>query len=323
MSHMDAGLPPVLDAEAIDALNVPESTISVLVPASTSNLGAGFDCLGIALDLWLEARLVPGEGPPSYTGTLEGMTGSRDIVSKLLADAPSLDGHRLELHSEIPVANGLGSSAAAVVAGMTLASLLRGDTPDRDAVYHETVRHEGHPDNAGPAVYGGAVLAVRWSGPADESEDTEPRTIGVDGHLGFALAVPETGIDTADARRLLPEKVDRSLAVGQASRAAALVSGLLQGDGDLIAFGMEDLIATPVRSGLIKGYEAACGAGIEAGAYGVTISGSGAALVAITLQEKASGVAEAMARAMTRQGNPAGPYAPRMVATGVSWRRDD
>lgn len=319
---MDTGQPPALDTDAVDALSAPESTVSVLVPASTSNLGAGFDCFGIALDLWVEARLVPGEGPPTYTGTLAGMTPDRDIVSKLLLQVPSLDNHRLELHSEIPVASGLGSSAAATVAGLTLAALLRGEHPDKDAVYHETVRREGHPDNAGPAVYGGAVLAVRWSGPND-AEDTEPRTVGVDAHLGFALAVPESGIDTADARRLLPENVGRSLAVGQASRAAALVTGLLQGDGDLIAVGMEDLIGTPARSGLIKGYEAAHGAGIEAGAFGVTISGSGASLVGITLADRAQGVAEAMARALGRSGNPARAMAPRMVSTGVSWRRDD
>ncbi len=300
-----------------------ETPLSVLVPASTSNLGAGFDCLGVALDLWLEARIVPGDGPPSYRGTLVGLTPERDIVFQLLKTVSPLEGHRLVMRSEIPVANGLGSSAAATIAGITLAALVRGHSPDKDQVYQEAVRREGHPDNAGPAVYGGAVLAVRWSGPADEANDTEPRTIRLAESLGFSVAVPRQSIDTADARKLLPDKVDRSLAVGQASRAAALVTGLRSGDGDLIALGMEDLIAVPVRSGLIKGYEAAYGAGIEAGAYGVTISGSGASLVGIAPRERTQAVAEAMARALTRSGNPAEPHAPSLSSAGVSWRRED
>ena len=111
-----------------------ENPLSVLVPASTSNLGAGFDCLGVALDLWLEARIVPGDGPPSYRGTLVGLTPERDIVHQLLTQASALNGHRLVMRSEIPVANGLGSSAAAAVAAVTLAALARGEQPDKDAV---------------------------------------------------------------------------------------------------------------------------------------------------------------------------------------------
>ena len=213
---------------------------------------------------------------------------------QLLKTVSPLEGHRLVLRSEIPVANGLGSSAAATIAGIALAALVSGHSPDKDGVYQEAVRREGHPDNAGPAVYGGAVLAVRWSGPT-ESNDTEPRTIRLAESLGFGVAVPGQSINTADARKLLPDQVDRSIAVGQASRAAALVTGLQLGDGDLIAIGTEDLIAVPARSGLIKGYEAAYGAGVEAGAYGVTISGSGASLVGIAPRERAYSVAEAMA----------------------------
>ena len=136
------------------------------------------------------------------------------------------------------------------------------------------------------------------------------------------MAVPEQSIATADARKLLPESVARSLAVGQASRAAALVTGLQLGDGDLIALGMEDLIAVPARSSLIKGYDAACGAGIEAGAYGVSISGSGASLVGVAPVERTDAVAEAMARALSRSGNTAKANAPSLSSAGVSWRRE-
>lgn len=291
-------------------------TLSVMVPASTSNLGAGFDCLGLALDLWLEARLVPGGGDPVYGGTLEGMTPERDIVCRLLADAPGFRDFRLELDSQIPVGNGLGSSAAATVAGLTLVYLLRGDPPDKDAIYEDAVSREGHPDNAGPATYGGLLLAVR-----SQRGRTSSRSLAVDPRIGFAFAVPSGGIETAEARRMLPDTVARSVAVGQASRSAALIAGLLLGDGGLIQLGMEDLIAVPTRASTISGFEAAVRAGTAAGAFGVTISGAGASLVGITPVDRALDVAEAMAQALVRSGNPARAVAPRPIGVGVSWER--
>ncbi len=279
----------------------------VRVPASTSNLGAGFDCMGLALDLWLTARLVPGAGPPRYAGTLAGLDPSTDLIARTLAAAGPGEAWHLEVESEIPVGKGLGSSGAAVVAGLVLADLARGATASRERVLERAAAIEGHPDNVGPAIYGGLFLASR---PASR--------LPLSPAVAVALAVPDRGIATHEARARLPREVPRAVAIQQAARAAALVLGLTQGQPDLIAYGMEDLLAVPHRRQLIPGFEEAVRAGQEAGAYGVTISGAGSALLGLCPPEAAPRVAAAMAEALSRAGNPSRPLAPRVAASGFT-----
>jgi homoserine kinase len=128
-------------------------------------------------------------------------------------------------------------------------------------------QEEGPPDNAGPAVCGGLVLAAH-----------RPTQLTLHRDLAVALVVPDHAISTKAARDLLPPAVPRDTAVAQAARSAALVLGLTWGDPDLIDFGMDDRLAVPHRRQLIKGYDAAVRAALDAGAYGVTISGAGSAL---------------------------------------------
>jgi homoserine kinase len=282
-------------------------TFAVRVPGSSSNLGAGFDCLGLALDLWLEARLEPGAGPPRYGGTLAGLDPVDDLTRRLLADRDALEGYRLAVQSAIPIGKGLGSSAAAIVAGLALARLVLGHPFDRDAIFRGAAKEEGHPDNAGPAVYGGLVLAAQ-----------RPTKLTLHRDLAVALAIPEQAISTKTARDLLPGTVPRDTAVEQSARSAALVLGLTWGDPDLIDFGMDDRLAVPHRRQLIKGYDAAVAAALDVGAYGVTISGAGSALVAICAKADAAPVAGAMAEALTRQGSPAEPLAARVAQEGLT-----
>ena len=281
-------------------------TFAVRVPGSTSNLGAGFDCLGLALDLWLEARLEPGEGPPRYGGTLAGLDPADDLIRRLLVERDALRGHRLVAESGIPVGKGLGSSASAIVAGLALARLALGDPFDRDAIFRGAAQEEGHPDNAGPAVFGGLVLAAH-----------RPTRLTLHRDLAVALAIPDRSIETKAARDLLPPEIPRETAVGQAARSAALVLGLTWGDPDLIDFGMDDRIAVPHRRHLIPGYDAAVAAALNAGAYGVTISGAGSALVAIAARADAGPVSAAMATALSRAGNPAAPRVVGVAAEGL------
>jgi homoserine kinase len=279
--------------------------IGVRVPASTSNLGAGFDCLGLALDLWMEVRVAEGDGEPQYSGTVAGLDPTTEIVSTIAGSA--IPEHRhLEIQSDIPIARGLGSSAAAAVAGFALRQVLDSNSVERDAAYEQAVAHEGHPDNAGAATYGGFVLAA-----------PRPARLAFNRALAIALAIPESRIDTKQARAILPESLPRADAIRQASRAAALVLGLMNAEPDLIEFGMDDQIAVPLRKGLILGYDAAVAAGMAAGGYGVTISGSGSALVAVTTVEKKDDVAAAMANALSDAGNPAVPLTPEVSERGV------
>jgi homoserine kinase len=284
--------------------------LAVRVPASTSNLGAGFDCLGLAIDLWLEARLEPGDGPPLYSGTLAGLDAESDLTHAMLRDLEALDGRRLSVHSDIPIGRGLGSSAAAIVAGIALARLALGDPFDRDAIFRGAAQEEGHPDNAGPAVYGGLVLAAQ-----------RPTKLTLHRDLGIAIAIPEHVISTKAARDLLPATVPRETAVAQAARSAALVLGLTWGDPDLIDFGMDDRLAVPHRRNLIRGYDAAVRAALDAGAYGVTISGAGSALVAIAAQDDAGLVAAALAEALRTAGTPADPLRARVATEGLTTLR--
>jgi homoserine kinase len=281
-------------------------TLLVRVPASTSNLGAGFDCLGLALDLWLEARLVEGSGEAVYRGTLSGLRPDQDITLRVLRAARLGAGWRLEADSAIPVAKGLGSSGAAVVAGLALAQLARGERLDHDRLLARATAEEGHPDNVGPAIYGGLFLAGRPGG-----------WLALHASLAPAFGVPERGIDTQQARRLLPQVVPRDVAIAQATGAASLVLGLIEGDAELITRGMEDHLAVPHRKGLIPGFDAAVAAGREAGAYGVTLSGAGSALLGLGPKDAAPDIARAIAEALTRAGNPATPLTPGVAERGL------
>ena len=288
-----------------------ETFPSVRIPASTSNLGSGFDCLGLALDLWLEARLVEGSSSARYEGTLGGLDPARDIIATTLGDHGIPHGFHLEARSDIPIGKGLGSSAAALAGALALVQLAAGRGIDRDAVFREATRVEGHPDNAGPAVYGGLFLA------------SVPRSrLSLHPSLAVALAVPEASVSTKAARALLPATVPREVAIGQAARAAALVRGLTTGDGDLLRFGMEDLIAVPRRRELIPGFDGAVEAGRAAGAYGVTISGAGSAVLAFTGRDLARRVADEMAAALTRAGNPAVAMTPGVTEKGLTTGTD-
>jgi len=282
-------------------------TLTVRVPASTSNLGAGFDCLGLALDLWLEARLEEGEGPPRYTGTVAGLDAESDLTHRLLGEREALADCHLVVRSDIPIGKGLGSSAAAIVAGIALARLALGDPFDRDAIFRGAAQEEGHPDNAGPAVYGGLVLAAH-----------RPTKLSLHRDLGVALAIPEHAISTKLARDLIPASVPREIVVAQAARSAALVLGLTWGDPDLIDFGMDDRLAVPHRRNLIRGYDDAVSAALDVGAYGVTISGAGSALVAIASGDDVGQVADAMADALRTAGTPADPVRARVATEGLS-----
>lgn len=278
--------------------------LTIRVPGSTSNLGAGFDCIGLALDLWLEVRIVLGSGPARYTGAVAQLSPEHEIVSETLGETLPED-HHLEIHSDIPIAKGLGSSAAASVAGIALREALRYREPDRDRVFQNAADREGHPDNAAPSVYGGLVLS-----------SPKPAMLKIDPRFAVALALPDGTINTKEARELLPDSLPRSDAVAQAAGAAALIYGLTTGNADLVRRGFEDHIAAPHRTKMIVGYGDAADAGFHAGAFGVTISGSGPTILAITTSDLAPSVANAMAEALTAAGNRSEAMTPNVNETG-------
>jgi homoserine kinase len=271
---------------------------AVRVPCSTSNLGSGFDTLGLALDRYVHATFEPGGSTLEVerTGTLvrlgaEGVendllvTTFTQVVANAAGTAPR---GSLRIHSEIPVARGLGSSAAALVAGHDLGRGALGLPSDPRASFLHARKCEGHGDNAAPCALGGLRAVVPGArGPRALSLELSP-------DLGFAYAAPAMGLPTQDGRAALPRQVPHEVAVAQLGRLAALMRGLAVGDAELIRAGVEDQLHVPHRLPLIPGAFNAMGAGYDAGAWAVTISGSGSGLIAITGPDDADAVAEAM-----------------------------
>ena len=271
------------------------------VPCSTSNLGAGFDCIGLALDRYLDVEFTPldsGGIRIGRAGTLEGLSvdASGDAVAtafmgELMALGSGNVHGELRMSSSIPVGRGLGSSAAAVVAGQVLARVATGAEIDAASILAGATRREGHPDNAAPALYGGLV------GVARTLHDVIAFRLSLSADIGFAWAAPPVEVSTALARGVLPASVDHAVAVRSLSRVASLVRGLATGDARLLRAGFDDELHVPYRLGLIPGAGAVIESALDAGAWAVTISGSGSGLLAVTSSGGESRVANAMARA--------------------------
>jgi homoserine kinase len=284
----------------------------VRVPCSTSNLGAGFDCIGLALDRYLEVTWEPGEALRiERAGTLAGLAvePEGDAVVAAFGAALGVRGTSavrgvFRMTSTIPVARGLGSSAAATVAGLALAAASRGERPAVEVLLDAAVRIEGHPDNSAPCLMGGLVGVARTADAGSRAF-----RLPLSDALGFAFAAPPVEVSTAEARRSLPTDVPHAAAVRSVSRVAALVHGLASGEVDLLRLGFEDELHVPWRLPLIPGADEAFAAAREAGAYATTISGSGSGLIAVSARERAGDVAAAMAAAFGATGSAEGVVA--------------
>jgi len=279
----------------------------VRVPATSSNLGAGFDCIGIAVDRWLTASATLRERDSGVTihrgGQLAALTlpPEEDLLAvgfRAACRAAGVEpvGVAIDATSEIAVGRGLGSSAAAIVAGALLADAALGLGLSRTSIVEIAAEVEGHSDNVAAAVYGGAVLSVRSTGLRSVALAVSP-------DLVFLLAVPPFPSDTRRARAALPEVLPHAVAVLAASRAAALVQGLATGDRELLAAALnDDVLHVPYRRARIPGYDAVVAAAQAAGAYGATLSGAGSAILAIAPGERAGTVGAALLAAWRGAG---------------------
>ncbi len=280
-------------------------TARVRVPASSSNLGSGFDCVGVAIDRWLVASVTLGGTGISIRrgGTLSAVRAradqdlfTRGFRAACAAGGASPTGASIEAASDIPVGCGLGSSAAAIVAGALLADAVLGLGLSRVQILEIGTTIEGHPDNVAPAIYGGAVLSVHTrTGLVSSSLRVAPA-------IELLIAVPPFPNDTKAARAALPHTLSHADAVVAASRAAALVQGLATGDGALLAAALDDVLHVPFRRGGIRGYDAVVAAAKQAGAHGATLSGAGSAILAIAPRERAAAVGTALLDAWRSAG---------------------
>jgi len=294
--------------------------VTVRVPGSTSNLGSGFDCVGLAVPRWLTLSIEPATaGTIERRGTLAGLKTSyeEDLLVRGGTAAARAVGKTVPLlaltvDSEIPVARGLGSSAAAVVAGAVAVSTLLDLSLSDDAIAELASEIEGHPDNVAPMVFGGATLALPHTGAA-----LEIARLRIHDSLALVFAVPDFLVETKRARAALPATVPHPVAAEAAARGAALVHGLANGEPRALAAGLEDVLHVPFRRSLVRGYDEVTGAARTAGAFGATLSGSGPTLVAVAPAVRAQAVGDAMRRAWDKLGvqtetfhvtRPAGRY---------------
>lgn len=280
------------------------STARVDVPCSTSNLGPGFDLLGLCLDLFLSVRATatrrPGPLAIEVVSAPDGWPlGEGDLVvralRRALGDRAGV-GLALEIRSQIPIARGLGSSGAAVAAGLLLgdafAERLGAPRLGALALLAAAVELEGHPDNALAALHGGCVLSVRTErGWRVIRQPLHPE-------IGFAAAWPKAPLPTPLARSVLPREVAFKDAVDQPRRLAALLEGLRTGDAELIAHGTLEHLHVRHRAPLIPGADAALAAARAAGAWSATISGSGSTLIALGAKADAPRLARVLADAL-------------------------
>ncbi len=298
------------------------TTIRIRVPASTSNLGGGFDCVGIAVErrLQVDARIVPRDESAvriSRRGTLStlGGTASSDLIYRGFALACEAAGREppgglvLDAESDIPVGRGFGSSAAALLAGTAAANALLELGLTKHAMARLCAEFEGHGDNVGPCALGGAVFATL--GGAD---GLVLAPIAVHPSLRLAFAIPAFAVETHRAREALPAEIAHGQARVAAAASAALVLGLERGDADMLALGVEGPLHVPYRRSLVEGYDQVVLAARNAGAVGATLSGSGSAIVAVVESELAEQAAAAMADAWRSRGVAADWFvsAPRL-----------
>lgn len=290
------------------------STVTVTVPATTANLGPGFDCIGAALTLYNQFRFhrlnTNSSDPAAQVSiTVTGTEAQRVDTSadNLVYQAFLKFYHHLnqtpppvkiEIELGVPLARGLGSSATAIVGGLVGANQLAGLPLDQMQVMQLAIAMEGHPDNVVPALVGGCRLAA--TGAINES--WEICEIPWHPDLVPVVAIPDFELSTKEARGVLPKDYSRADAIFNIAHLGLLLRGLETGHKDWLTAALQDRIHQPYRKVLIPGYDPVRTAALAAGAYEMVISGAGPTLLALTNSAQASAVEAAMATAWQHTG---------------------
>ncbi|SFJ10125.1 homoserine kinase [Paenibacillus sp. UNC496MF] len=264
--------------------------VLVKVPASTANLGPGFDTLGMALSLysWIEMEPVEGNTVVElYGDDLGGIpTDKTNLIYKVAqmvfaeagVDMPEL---RIAMYSDIPLTRGLGSSATAIVGALVAANALTGGKLGEDELFQIASRLEGHPDNVGASLFGGIVVSS-WDGERAEKVRLEPHA-----DLEVLVAIPAFQLQTEKARHALPAKLDLKDAVYNVANSSLLVAAFASGRLDLIPFAMRDKLHQPYRAPLVPGMSVILERATKHGALGAALSGAGPTLLALVDRKSA------------------------------------
>ena len=299
--------------------------LTVRAPATSANLGPGFDCLGLALDLQNVVRAEPMPAGRAGTAVVEAIgegagelaTDASNAVYGAVAHVFALRGAeppalRLRCENRIPLARGLGSSSAALASGLLLGNRLLGEPLTVDELVDLGTELEGHPDNIAPCLLGGVrVTAMTERG-------VRQCGVRVAAPLVAVLFVPDFLMDTEGARGLLPESVSLGAAVHNISRAALLVAALGAGRVDLLRTATEDRIHQPRRTAIFPGMPRFFAAALDAGAHGAFLSGAGSTVLALASPERAEAVGAAFAETASAEGIDGWTIRSRIVEQGAT-----
>lgn len=276
----------------------PLRSVTVRVPASTSNLGAGFDTLGLALDLYNRITVTRGDwrgARPHAAADVPGLE-MADEAARLffLRSGREEFGYTLQIEGEVPRSRGLGSSVTVRAGVVAALNELAGARLTRAAIGSLVTQLEGHPDNATPAVLGGFCVA-RSDPHTGELAGVVRRPLGRE--LTFVVVSPEQELATKQARGILPRELPFFDAVKSVNSAAYVVAAFMSGEYDRLRHAVRDFLHEPYRLPLIPGAQAAIRAGIAAGALTGWLSGSGSSVLCVARPRPAARVGRAMAAA--------------------------
>ena len=282
--------------------------VLVKVPATTANLGPGFDALGLALNLWNEAEFactddnkivvtVNGEGKGKLPANAENAVAEAALQIFDLAGKPC-PGLSINCLNRVPLGSGMGSSSAAMLTGMLGANSLLNHPFSDDEILKLAIETEGHPDNVAPAMLGGLVASIVYE---DRVVSMKLPAKANHGSIHATVVLPDFDFPTKQARAILPRQVERKDAIFNISRAVLVTEALRTGDLELLGIAMKDSLHQPYRLPLIPGAVAALEAGKKAGAAAVALSGAGPSLIAFSSKTEA-GIGASMKRAFESAG---------------------
>jgi homoserine kinase len=276
--------------------------VCIRVPATSANMGPGFDCLGMALDIWNTIEVesgssgfeVSGEGADSLPRDESNLVykSFRAVFEGMERPVPQVS---ITCQNEIPLGRGLGSSAAAVAGGLMAANELCGGPLSKERLLELAAKIEGHPDNAAAAIMGCCQIVVQ------HDEGLITATVPVPEGLKAVLFVPDVPMPTEQARGLLPKQVDRGDAVYNIGRVALLIRALATGDLSHLAVATEDRLHQPARQKIFFPMRNIFRAALSAGALGVFLSGAGSSVLALA-QEREFTIGYEMADAAAKSG---------------------
>lgn len=276
------------------------ASITIRVPGTTANCGPGFDSVGMACTIYNYLTL---EETANHTIRVEVQGEGQGVIplsERNIAVSAALsvfervkyrhNGFVVKMKNNIPLARGLGSSAAAIVSGLMAANLLTGEKLSKDDLLEMATEIEGHPDNVAPAIFGGVTISFMNNEKAKCLHMIPPVP------LAMIVAVPDFTLATSSARQVLPKQIPFQDALFNVSRVALLIGSLCSGDYRNLFYAFQDKLHQPYRKSLIKGIDTVFANAREAGAIGVAISGSGPCIVAFA-RENLQTIGDAMVAA--------------------------